>query len=368
MPREIEDVQRARVGDARHQQLGHLLQRVVARLRALEQRAGVGQQPHAGVRGLARAARGLLDLEHPLQLALLGHTIGDVARDDRHARIRRPAQAPAGGLDRHPRAVRALDLGAKRLGRLAPLAHAGEAPGHRAMDVERQRGEDRGQRVELARAAPGEGLGRGVGVDDAVAVEQHEGQPELALRAHERLVEVALLAQGLRRLGAVGDVGDGDADAQPLAARERDRVVARDVVAVAAGLARRLAHDLQVDDRLAGRQHLLQRGLDVGGHRGQHLAHRAPDVVDGRHAVDLGQRVVDADVAEVGVEEALADRRRADERVEQRLGLARVALPRARLAVQARVVEGERGAPCHLPHEGDVVLGVVRVPRRCARA
>ena len=95
---------------------------------------------------------------------------------------------------------------------------------------------------------------------------------------------------------------------------------------------------------------------------GQHLAHRAPDVVDGRHAVDLGQCVVDADVAEVGVEEALADRRRADERVEQRLRLARVALLGARLAVQARVVEGERGAPRHLPDEGDVVLAVVRVP------
>ena len=222
--------------------------------------------------------------------------------------------------------------------------------------------EDRGQRVELARAAPGEGLGRGVRVDDAIAVEQHEGQPELALGAHERLVEIALLAQGLRRLGAIGHVGDGDADAQPLAARERHRVVAGDVVAVAAGLAPRLAHDLEVDDRLAGRQHLVQRGLDVGGQRGQHLAHGAPDVVDGRDAVDLGQRVVDADVAEVGVEEALADRRRIDEGIEQRLGLARVAFPGARLAVQARVVEGEGGAPCHLPHEGDVVLVVAGVP------
>ena len=95
---------------------------------------------------------------------------------------------------------------------------------------------------------------------------------------------------------------------------------------------------------------------------GSDLAHRAPDVVDGRHAVDLGQRVVDADVAEVGVEEALADRRRVDEGIEQRLGLARVAFPGARLAVQARVVEGEGGAPCHLPHEGDVVLVVARVP------
>ena len=131
-PREIEDVQRARVGDARHEQLGHLLQRVVAGLRALEQRAGVGQQPHAGVRGLARAARGLLDLEHPLQLALLRHPIGDVARDDRHARVGRPAQPPARGLDRHARAVGALDLGAKRLGRLAPVAHAGQAPGRPA--------------------------------------------------------------------------------------------------------------------------------------------------------------------------------------------------------------------------------------------
>ena len=89
--------------------------------------AGVGQQPHAGVRGLARAARGLLDLEHALQLALLGHAVGDVARDDRHARVGRPAQAPAGGLDRDARAVGALDLGAERLGRLATLAHARQA-------------------------------------------------------------------------------------------------------------------------------------------------------------------------------------------------------------------------------------------------
>jgi hypothetical protein len=43
VPREVEDVQRARVGDARHEQLCHLLQGVVAHLRAFEQRARVGQ-------------------------------------------------------------------------------------------------------------------------------------------------------------------------------------------------------------------------------------------------------------------------------------------------------------------------------------
>ena len=355
---EIDDVERAGVGDARHEQLGHLLERLVAAQRALEQRARVGQQSHAGVRGLARAARGLLDLEHPLQLALLRHALGDVARDDRHTLVRRAAQPPAGGLDRHARAVGALDLGAERLGRLESVADARQAPGHRAVHLRRQGGEDRRQRVELLRAAPREGLRRRVDVDHALAVEQHEGEAELALRAHERLVEVALLAQGLRRLGAIGHVGDGDADAQALAACERHRVVAGDVVAGAARLARRLADDLQVDDRLAGRQHLRQRGLDVGGHGGQDLAHRAAEVVDRRHAVDLGQRVVDAHVAEVGVEEALADRRRRDERVEQRPRLARRAFLRARLAVQPGVVDRERGARGDLPHEGDVVLRV----------
>ena len=107
------------------------------------------------------------------------------------------AQPPAGHLDRHARAVGAQDLGAKRLGRLAPVADAGEAPAHAAMHVGRHRGEDRRQRVQLLRAAPGEDLGRGVDVDHALALEQHEGQAELALGAHERLVEVALLAQGL---------------------------------------------------------------------------------------------------------------------------------------------------------------------------
>ena len=103
LPGAVDDVQRAGVGDAGDDQLGHLLERLVAAQGALEQRAGVGQQPHAGVRGLAGAAGGLLDLQHALQLALLSHAIGDVARDDRHARVDRTPDAPSRGLDRHAR-------------------------------------------------------------------------------------------------------------------------------------------------------------------------------------------------------------------------------------------------------------------------
>ena len=135
-------------------------------------------------------------------------------------------------------------------------------------------------------------------------------------------------------------------------------------MAFAPGLARRLADDVEVDDRLAGGQHLLEGRLDVVRHGGEHLAHGAAEMVDRRHAVDLGQRVVDAHVAELGVEEALADRRRRHERVEQRLRLARRALLGARLAVQARVVDRQRGARGDLAHEGDVVLAVARAPAR----
>jgi hypothetical protein len=361
----VDDVERAGVGHARHQQLGQLLQCLVAAHRALEQRAGVGQQAHTRVRGLAGPARGLLDLEHAVKLALLRDAVRDVAGDDHQPIGHLGAQPAARRLDRNAGAVRAHDVGAEGLlARLAPGARADKAAAHGAVDLLGQQREQRGQRGELLGRAPGEDLGRRVGIDDALALQQHERLTELALRTHQRLVEVALGAHRLGGLGAIGDVDDGRADAQALSPAQRHRVVVGEVAARAAGLARRLALQLHADQRLAALGHPRECGLDLLPHLREHLARGAPEVVDRGHPVDLGHRVVDPHVAEVRVQEGHPDRRGGDQCVEQRGGLARRALLGARLAVEPGVVDRQRGARGDLGGEGDVVLGVGRALAR----
>lgn len=117
---------------------------------------------------------------------------------------------------------------------------------------------------------------------------------------------------------------DDTADAEQLAVRRQHRVVAGEPVAARVGPARRRRRELDRDRGLARGEHPLQRRPDRGGEVRDHLLERPADVLRGRKPVHARERVVDAEVAELGVPDAEPDRRAAVERVEQRARLPHV--------------------------------------------
>jgi hypothetical protein len=359
-PVAAEDVDHGRVRELGDEQLGDVLQRLVVAHRALEQRAGVGEQPHARVRRLARAARRLLGAQQVLALGLLVVALGDVAGDDHEPPAGLARQRPPRRLDRDARPVRAHDVGDERgLARLDAGARVAQAGPDCTPELGRHQREHRLERVELFGGAAGQPLGRAVDEHDPLALEQRERLAELALGAHQRLVEVALGTQLLAVGDPGGDVRDGDADAEQLAAGEAHRVVADEVMPGRAVGPR--AADLGIGDRAPGGDHGLEARLRERREVGDELLDAVADVIGGGDAVHLGQRVADAHEAAVDLEERDADRRLVDERVEQRARLGRAAGVLLRLAVQPRVVDRDRGARGDLLGE-DEVVGAIRRP------
>ena len=183
------------------------------------------------------------------------------------------------------------------------------------------------------------------------AAARRVGHPD---EGRDRVREAAepFLALTELRLGALpfGDLQHDGADPERAAVLGHDRVGVDEPRALLAGQRGRDPRRIGAQ-RLARLQHAAQGSLDAGVHLRQDLRHRPADVVGRGHAVDLGERLVDPDVPQVGVEEREARGRRREERVEegQRLG---------RLAEEPRVVDGERGPARQLGGECQVLLAV----------
>jgi hypothetical protein len=229
----------------------------------------------------------------------------DLERDAANLEVDPPAVAPPHG-QREVRLHRAL-----------------LDPGHRARLhllalVLGDQVEDGVHRGQLRERVPAELLERGVGVHAAaVALDHDHALARLRQREQERLVAVGLLPQGALRRAALGDVADDDADAGDLARGGAHRPVRGDPVPRNAGAGGRRAGDLDRVERLAAAGHLGHVGLHLRRQVGQQLGDRAADVGRGRDPVDLGQPVVDPDVAQVGVQQRDADRRALERLVEE---------------------------------------------------
>ena len=102
-----------------------------------------------------------------------------------------------------------------------------------------------------------------------------------------------------------------------------------------------------VHDRLAGREHAAVERLEVWCEVRDHLGERPADVRFRRLAVQLRERVVDTDEAQLAIPEADSDRSRDEERVELRVGVARG-------TEEKRVLDRERGAPADLARQLEV--------------
>ena len=136
--------------------------------------------------------------------------------------------------------------------------------------------------------------------------------------ADRELLEHALQPQ-LGRL-SIGDVDHHGADAGDLALAAH-REPAREHVAHAAR-ARHLAGHLALEHGLAGLEHLLVDRHDHVRELGQRLVDPAAEVVLDRPAVDLGEGGVDADEAQLAVDEREPDGGTFADHVEQRACLA----------------------------------------------
>jgi hypothetical protein len=115
-----------------------------------------------------------------------------------------------------------------------------------------------------------------------------------------------------------------------LAARADDRVDCRREVPLLAGRPR-AAHELDVHDRLAVLEHAPELAAHARVHLRQQLVDGPPEVLFGRHAVHLGQLVVHAPVAQLGVEVREPDRRAREQGVEERERVPLLALGRLQL-------------------------------------
>ena len=182
-----------------------------------------------------------------------------------------------------------------------------------------------------------------------------DGRREQLARLGEQLDPAARGLRFLLSALALRDVGHDRADADALARRVRDGVVRGQPRTRDARHRRRLAGDLDSDQGLARLEDPLPERLEHGCERGQDVAHRPAEMLLARDPVELGERVVDPQVAEVAVPEPEADRRRRDERVERGGGL-------VRLAVEARVLDGEHRPARELLRQREVAL--VEAPAR----
>ena len=166
------------------------------------------------------------------------------------------------------------------------------------LDDEHVVGVEAGEDLVHGRALPdAEGAARARVEAHPVGDEIARPRPDGRRLEHE-LERLGGLAE--RALGAPprGDVADDDAHAAGLAAGEV-RDVAAQPVAELVGVAERSALELDVLDGLAGLEHLLQDGLDDLDEKGEQVPPTLADVLLDGQAVDLGQALVDADVAEL---------------------------------------------------------------------
>ncbi len=131
----------------------------------------------------------------------------------------------------------------------------------------------------------------------------------------------AFLGPGGAGLGleAFGDVDDRGTDAEDPAGGVLQPEVGGGPRAVPPRIAGDAAVRAGVHHRLPGLQHLSHGLFDLGAvDAGQHGGYPAAEVGGGRHAVHPGERLVDPDVAQVGVVDRHAYRRAAEDAVQHR--------------------------------------------------
>ena len=209
-----------------------------------------------------------------------------------------------------------------------------------------------GQRRQPGRESLGEGLGLG---RRAQRLQRHgldDGQR--VLHAVRELVHQQRVAP--RRLGALGDILDDQAGADDLACGVAHRIPFLDPVAQHARVARALAAPL-ADHDFATLDHLPQNGLAPGAQVRRDLPRDLTQLGLDRPAVDVGQRLVETQIAAVAVEQRQPDRRGAVEAVD----LAELAGTQILGAPPLR-----HGGPQDAPDAGD--LGHLRGQCRAAAA
>ena len=94
--------------------------------------------------------------------------------------------------------------------------------------------------------------------------------------------------------------------------------------------ARRLPLDLPAVERFAGLEHALEYALSALGQLRHDLAHGAPQVRLERDAVDRGQALVQAEIAQLTIEQGEARGGRPIQRIQLREIVVRVVCPRLR--------------------------------------
>ena len=117
------------------------------------------------------------------------------------------------------------------------------------------------------------------------------------------------LAQLCFRALALGDLLGGDVHARNFAVRPAQRMPVGDPVPLAAGVVRALARHLNANDGLAGLHDRSDDVFDRIGQRGDGVAHPSPNMVGDGNAADLGEVLIDVQIAAIRREEREADRR-----------------------------------------------------------
>ena len=149
---------------------------------------------------------------------------------------------------------------------------------------------------------------------------------------------------------SIGHFLDHGTDTQRLAVCGEHRVVAREPEALCLRVARRAGGHLECRHRLPGLEYAPRNRLQNRGEMRNDLREGAAAVLLRRKLVDHGQGLVHADVAQVAIPEAEADRRTVVERVEQRRSP-------LRLTVERSILERGRCLRCDVLAEHQVVGG-----------
>ena len=165
--------------------------------------------------------------------------------------------------------------------------------------------------------------------------------------AEDDLNVLFALAQLCFRALALGDLLGGDVHARNFAVRPAQRMPIGDPVPLAAGVVRALARHLNANDGLAGLHDRSDDVFDRIGQRGDGVAHPSPNMVGDGNAADLGEVLIDVQIAAIRREEREADRRGlVDELQRGRLDVRALLLRRTRRICYPVRLTDDMTVPC----------------------
>ena len=150
----------------------------------------------------------------------------------------------------------------------------------------------------------------GEGLPSLAYVEDHAigigGPGDLGVEIHGVTVVVLAFGKGFFSLLAATDIHDGDGDSYDLTGFIARRLIGDEIGGGLSGMRGVWFINLESGDCFASKGSAEIR-LKLGKEMGDDLSDGAPDVETDRDAVDLGQTLVDADVAEMTVDKTEAD-------------------------------------------------------------